>query len=234
VSAVVGAPPQNVEAEEATLGALLVSEDAQNTVFGEVRLDVEDMQFDKNRVLFAAMLDLHRAGKPVDELSAIDALTIAGDLKRAGGKHYVSELAAKVPAAGNAKHYAEIVKREALETKRIDLARKLTDPNLNGDGLTLADELAALIRNRGQGGSDGIKAIAFSSVEREVVKWLWEGRIPLGMLTLLMGDPGLGKSLLTTMLAALVSRAGGDVLCSPPRTTRARRSVPGWRPPAPT
>ncbi len=212
MSADAQAPPQHVEAEQATLGALLVSASAHKSVFDEVGLVESDMQFDKNRVLFAAMLDLYRAGKPVDELSVIDALTVAGDLKRAGDRHYVGELAAKVPAVGNAKHYAEIVKREALETKRIDLARKLADPNLNGEAPVLADELAALIRSRGQGDSDGIKAIAFSSVEREVVKWLWEGRIPLGMLTLLMGDPGLGKSLLTTMLAALVSRAGGDVL----------------------
>ena len=31
----------------------------------------------------------------------------------------------------------------------------------------------------------------------EKVRWLWPGRIPLGKLTILEGDPGLGKSLLT-------------------------------------
>lgn len=38
------------------------------------------------------------------------------------------------------------------------------------------------------------------------VRWLWPGRIPLGKLTLLFGDPGLGKSLITAYIAAVVSR----------------------------
>jgi hypothetical protein len=45
-----------------------------------------------------------------------------------------------------------------------------------------------------------------SDVKRETLQWLWQGRIPLGKLTLLAGDPGLGKSILTLDLAARVSR----------------------------
>ncbi len=43
-------------------------------------------------------------------------------------------------------------------------------------------------------------------VSRETLVWLWPGRIPLGKLTLLAGDPGLGKSLVTLDIAARVSR----------------------------
>jgi putative DNA primase/helicase len=46
----------------------------------------------------------------------------------------------------------------------------------------------------------------FSEIKPETLKWLWPGRIPLGKLTLLVGDPGLGKSLLTIDVAARVSR----------------------------
>ena len=41
----------------------------------------------------------------------------------------------------------------------------------------------------------------FRDIEPEPLRWLWPGRIPLGKLTLLMGDPGLGKSLLTADIA---------------------------------
>jgi hypothetical protein len=61
---------------------------------------------------------------------------------------------------------------------------------------------------------DGAHAAPLASISRERVEWLWPARIPLGMLTLLMGDPGLGKSLLTLMLAAEVTREGGDVMVS--------------------
>lgn len=56
--------------------------------------------------------------------------------------------------------------------------------------------------------SDGPHAILqnLDSVTREVLDWLWPGRIPLGKLTLLAGDPGLGKSFVTLDIAARVSR----------------------------
>lgn len=47
---------------------------------------------------------------------------------------------------------------------------------------------------------------SFSEIKPEMLKWLWRGRIPLGKLTLLVGDPGLGKSLSTIDIAARVSR----------------------------
>lgn len=50
-----------------------------------------------------------------------------------------------------------------------------------------------------------VNGILLSDVEREEVKWLWAGRIPAGKITVLDGDPGLGKSVFTTDLAARVS-----------------------------
>ncbi len=46
----------------------------------------------------------------------------------------------------------------------------------------------------------------FSEIKPEPLRWLWPGRIPLGKLTLLVGDPGVGKSLATIDVAARVSR----------------------------
>jgi RecA-family ATPase len=46
----------------------------------------------------------------------------------------------------------------------------------------------------------------FRDIEPEPLRWLWPGRIPLGKLTLLIGDPGLGKSLVTVDMAARLSR----------------------------
>jgi len=46
----------------------------------------------------------------------------------------------------------------------------------------------------------------FADIASKQLHWLWPGRIPLGKLTLLIGDPGLGKSLLTADIASRVSR----------------------------
>lgn len=59
---------------------------------------------------------------------------------------------------------------------------------------------------------DGAYARALAGIEPEQIKWLWQDRIPFGMLSMLAGDPGLGKSTLMVDIAAKVSRTGIDVL----------------------
>jgi replicative DNA helicase len=96
------------------LGAMLVAEPTLTRVIDEVKLNAGDFYLEKHATIFTAAHDLYAASKPVDELSVIEALTQRNQIEEAGGKHYVSELAAKVPAAGNAKHYAEIVQQNSL------------------------------------------------------------------------------------------------------------------------
>ncbi|HEY5976938.1 MAG TPA: replicative DNA helicase [Solirubrobacterales bacterium] len=107
-------PPQNIEAEESVLGAMLVAESTLTRVIDEVKLNAEDFYLDKHAAIFRCVHDLYASSTPIDELSVTEALVQRNQIDEAGGKHYVSELAAKVPAAGNAKHYAEIVQQNSL------------------------------------------------------------------------------------------------------------------------
>ncbi len=107
-------PPQNIEAEESVLGAMLVAESTLTRVIDEVKLNGTDFYLDKHRLVFEVIHDLYSVSDPVDELSVSEALTQRNKIEEAGGRHYVSELAAKVPAAANAKHYAEIVQQNSL------------------------------------------------------------------------------------------------------------------------
>ncbi len=66
-------------------------------------------------------------------------------------------------------------------------------------------ETARVAANGGEP-SNGPVLLRLSTVEPTPVRWLWPGRIPLGKLSILDGDPGLGKSLVTIDLAARVSR----------------------------
>jgi hypothetical protein len=70
--------------------------------------------------------------------------------------------------------------------------------------------MAYLARLRGADDDAGSVLTRLSEVEALPVEWLWQGRIPLGMLTVLDGNPGLGKSSVTLDLAARLSR--GDVM----------------------
>src|ERR1700710_1259567 len=92
-------PPQNIEAEESVLGAMLVAEPALTRVIDEVKLNSGDFYLDRHRAIFDAVHDLYASSTPVDALSVSEALTQRNLIDAAGGKPYVSELAAKVPAA---------------------------------------------------------------------------------------------------------------------------------------
>lgn len=72
-------------------------------------------------------------------------------------------------------------------------------------------DLSHLLKNRkncNDSISTSLIVMRVSDVRREKLQWLWPARIPLGKLTLLAGDPGLGKSMVTIDLAARVSRGG--------------------------
>jgi replicative DNA helicase len=118
-------PPQNIEAEESVLGAMLVFEPSLTKVVDEVKLKPTDFYLDKHRLIFGAVHGLYEASKPVDELTVAEALTQRDEIEAAGGKHYVSELAAKVPAAGNAKHYAEIVQENSLLRRLLEAGQEI-------------------------------------------------------------------------------------------------------------
>jgi replicative DNA helicase len=104
-------PPQNVEAEESVLGAMLLSATAVGTV-SEI-LDASHFYRDRHAAVYRAMLALWAKGEPVDAITLADELDERGELEQVGGRAKIAELAALVPAASNVEHYARIVKEMA-------------------------------------------------------------------------------------------------------------------------
>lgn len=118
-------PPQNLEAEESVLGAMMVSEAAMSPVLLEVRLSDEDFYRDRHRVIYRAIRALYERSEPVDALTVSELLLQEGKLDAAGGKDVVSSLASTVPAPGNAHHYAQIVKQNSLLRRLLAAAQKI-------------------------------------------------------------------------------------------------------------
>jgi replicative DNA helicase len=118
-------PPQNLEAEESVLGAMMVSEGAIAPVILDVRLHDEDFYRDRHRVTFGAIKALYERSEPIDALTVTELLAQHGELDGAGGKDAVSALASTVPAPGNARHYAQIVKQNALLRRLLAAAQSI-------------------------------------------------------------------------------------------------------------
>lgn len=100
-------PPQNVEAEKALLGAIILKPDVMHDV--SVTVFPESFYADKHRNIFDAITQVFSKGDPIDLVSIVTKLKDLGVLDRVGGAAYVTELIETVPAAGNAMYYAEQV-----------------------------------------------------------------------------------------------------------------------------
>jgi replicative DNA helicase len=104
-------PPQNLEAEESVLGAMLLSPGAIGAV-SEI-VDAGDFYRDSHATIYRTALALYAKGEPVDVITLVDALDERGHLDAVGGRVRIHELAALVPATANAAHYARIVRETA-------------------------------------------------------------------------------------------------------------------------
>lgn len=104
-------PPQNLEAEESVLGAMMLAPGAIGAV-GEV-LDARDFYRESHAKIYRAALALDARGEPVDAITLADELEVRGDLEGVGGRQRIHELAALVPATANVRHYARIVQEMA-------------------------------------------------------------------------------------------------------------------------
>jgi len=104
-------PPQNLDAEESVLGAMMLSPGAIGAV--SEALDAGDFYRESHAKIYRAALALYAKGEPVDAITLADELEERGDLEDVGGRMRVHELAALMPAASNAAQYAKIVREMA-------------------------------------------------------------------------------------------------------------------------
>src|SRR2546421_6236764 len=104
-------PPQNLEAEESVLGAMMISPGAIGAV-SEI-VDASDFYRESHAKIYRAALGLYAKGEPVDAITLTDELEERAELEAVGGRVRLHELAALVPATANAAHYARIVHETA-------------------------------------------------------------------------------------------------------------------------
>jgi len=105
-------PPQNLEAEQAVLGAMMLEPEAGSSVFEMLQPD--DFYRDNHRLIFSAIQDLSEKGDPVDLVSVAEVLRRQGRLEQVGGIATISEIARSVPSAANVEYYARLVSEKAL------------------------------------------------------------------------------------------------------------------------
>lgn len=105
-------PPQNIEAEQAVLGAMLIDKEAIAKAT-EV-LSADDFYREAHRVIFSAMLELYNKNEAVDMVTVTEILKRDNKLEDIGGIAYITSLANVVLTAANVNYHAEIVAEKSV------------------------------------------------------------------------------------------------------------------------
>ena len=105
-------PPQNVDAEQSILGAVLLENSALSKAL-EVIVE-EDFHRGAHRTIFAGMLELSERNEVVDQITLTELLKTKGQLEQVGGAAYVAELVQAVPSASNIRYHCKIVREKSL------------------------------------------------------------------------------------------------------------------------
>ncbi|GGJ64914.1 replicative DNA helicase [Anoxybacillus voinovskiensis] len=131
-------PPQNIEAEQAVLGAIFL--DASALTLASEILIPEDFYRAAHQKIFHAMLKVADKGEPVDLVTVTAELADAKALEEVGGVSYLSELADSVPTAANVEYYARIVEEKSVLRRLIRTATSIAQ-----DSYTREDEVDVLL-----------------------------------------------------------------------------------------
>ncbi|WP_329047105.1 replicative DNA helicase [Streptomyces sp. NBC_01422] len=121
-------PPQNLEAEQAVLGALMSSTGAARKYFEETLetgITADEYYRPAHGTIHRAVCALYEAQEPVDPMAVAEELTKRGELTKAGGASYLHTCVQAVPTPANGSHYAEIVRAKAYRRSAIESAQKI-------------------------------------------------------------------------------------------------------------
>ncbi|HPI67188.1 MAG TPA: replicative DNA helicase [bacterium] len=116
-------PPQNIEAEQSVLGALLIDKDAIIKIADF--LTPADFYKDAHAKIYQAMLELYEKREPVDILSLASRLEEKGQLEQIGDRSYLASLANMVPTASHVVYYAKIIQKKSTLNRLIHAATEI-------------------------------------------------------------------------------------------------------------
>lgn len=116
-------PPQNIEAEQAVLGTILLHDKALLKVAELLR--PEDFYLDRHKVIFEAAVTLFEQQAPHDLVSVTDWLRDHNRLEKAGGSVYLTQLTEVIPFTGMLAHHAGIIRQKAILRRLIHVSTEL-------------------------------------------------------------------------------------------------------------
>ncbi|MBQ1509626.1 MAG: replicative DNA helicase [Selenomonadaceae bacterium] len=225
-------PPQNIEAEQAVLGAVLIKKEALTEV--QEILKPEDFYREAHRIVYSAMEDLFINNEAVDLVTLTEQLRKKDQLDKVGGLAFVTALANSVPTAANVIYHAKIVREKAELRSLIDAATEIAGKAYeDADEVeTIMDEaekkILSIAASRTVSDFEPIKTILMNSIDR--ISTLYESKggltglstgfkdldaltsgLQASDLVLVAARPSMGKTAFTLNIAAHAAMHGHSV-----------------------
>lgn len=214
-------PPQNLDAEKAVIGSLLIDPLMSDEIVLMLRPD--DFYSDANRKLFTHIVAMHDSGSRIDMTLLVERLRREGDFEGVGGAAYLGEVAQSVPVAAHAPYYAAIVRDKATLRELIHASTEILqtawDPSLEPRKvLDYAEEKVFAVHDRRS--TDSLARIhdvlveAFVQIDARMEHGaalgvpsgftdldMMTGGLHNGELIILAARPSMGKTALATNIA---------------------------------
>lgn len=202
--------PHDLDAERSVLGAILIEHPERAAAVYSVAagiLQPSDYYRDAHRQVYECIGGLLDRGTTPDLITVKESLERNGLLEDVGGPAYLGSLVDGVPRSVNVQYYAGIVREKALNRRLIFDAGKMLAAAY-AEELPAAELARASINSlaavEAGGDKTGPRPVLenMADIEARPIRWLWYRRLAYGKLSMLAGDPGLGKSYLTMDLVA--------------------------------
>lgn len=220
--------PVNPEAEAMTIGATLDWPAAAEWI---ALLEPDDFDIPKHQLLWDVIrYGLHARGRAVTQVAVDAELAARGQLSEVGGQAYILSLKERAQYLPASRDYARIVFERARDRALIRMAGESAHYGYNSLEVEAAmlSLQAQLVewqnRARAFTGESRTPGVLASEVERSAIDWLWRGRLAYGKLSIVDGDPGMGKGLLGIDITARLT-TGRAMPDEEPRTRREPCSV---------
>lgn len=209
--------PCNYQAEQSVLGAILIEPKVLSTVRA-ILPSGSDFYEPTHALIYDVLCVLQDRKQSIDVLTVSESLS---KLRREDDEHstayqllhggvYLPQLMEQCIGAANVEYHAQIVREKADCRFLIPLSQEIHTLAMQGnmEALRAANgryNLSAIIANMSPA-TESSRYLCLADVEREIVKWLWRGWIPFGKISMVIGDPGLGKGNMTLDIAARLTR----------------------------
>ena len=206
---------------EVILGTLIGSPEERETVLGNPILKPNLFQEKWHRILFDVIYDLYEKEPDFDIQTLHGQLEVNRDFRDKKQPSIVHSMACSF----DAKEVETALTRLHTEGVRAKLTGHFENLDFAISKGESFDDIAKKISrevlklNRSSS-KNKANIVNLNDVKTEYVEWLWKNTIPKSMVTILDGDPGLGKSTLTAYMASKISRGepfeGDDGASKPP------------------